>query len=65
MLRPVGGADLDALWRLLTDPQMRRYLCDDRVLTRPEVETMLGDIDAAEPTLQRLAQLRLRTPTPP
>jgi hypothetical protein len=28
--------DLDAIWRLLTDPQVRRYLCDDRVLTRTE-----------------------------
>ena len=40
-LRPATEADLDALWRLLADPQVRRYLCDDRVLTRAEVEEIL------------------------
>ena len=31
------------LWRLLTDPLVRRYLCDDREMTRDEVATMLAD----------------------
>jgi [ribosomal protein S5]-alanine N-acetyltransferase len=43
-LRAASETDLDALWRLLTDPQVRRYLCDNRVLTRGEVQTMLEDI---------------------
>jgi RimJ/RimL family protein N-acetyltransferase len=41
-LRAASAADLDALWRLLTDPQVRRYLCDDRILTRAEVQTILA-----------------------
>lgn len=41
-LRPATDADLDALWRLLTHPQVRRYLCDDQVLTRAEVQEMLA-----------------------
>ena len=42
-LRPATDADLGALWRLLTDPQVRRYLCDNRVLTRAEVQTILAE----------------------
>jgi ribosomal-protein-alanine N-acetyltransferase len=42
-LRPATDADLDALWRLLTDPQVRRYLCDDRILTRADVQTILAE----------------------
>jgi [ribosomal protein S5]-alanine N-acetyltransferase len=42
-LCPATEADLDALWRLLTDPQVRRYLCDDRVLARAEVQAMLAE----------------------
>jgi ribosomal-protein-alanine N-acetyltransferase len=42
-LQSVGPADLDALWRLLTDPQVRRYLCDDRILSRAEVQAMLTE----------------------
>jgi RimJ/RimL family protein N-acetyltransferase len=41
-LRAASAADLDALWHLLTDPQVRRYLCDDRILTRAEVQTILA-----------------------
>ena len=40
-LQGVSLADLDALWQLLTDPQVRRYLCDDRVMTRAQVAEML------------------------
>jgi ribosomal-protein-alanine N-acetyltransferase len=42
-LCPATEADLDALWRLLTDPQVRRYLCDDRMLARAEVQAMLAE----------------------
>lgn len=48
-LRPATDADLDALWRLLTDPQVRRYLCDDRVVTRVEVQTLLSESIAQWP----------------
>jgi RimJ/RimL family protein N-acetyltransferase len=41
-LHCASHADRDALWRLLTDPQVRRYLCDDRVLTRADVSEMLS-----------------------
>jgi RimJ/RimL family protein N-acetyltransferase len=40
-LQGASHADLDALWRLLTERQVRRYLCDDQVLTRAQVEEML------------------------
>jgi GMP synthase-like glutamine amidotransferase/RimJ/RimL family protein N-acetyltransferase len=33
-LRPLVGADLDALHALFTDPQVRRFLWDDRVIER-------------------------------
>ena len=40
-LRGAGQADLDALWQLLIDPQVRRYLCDNRILSRADVQEML------------------------
>jgi [ribosomal protein S5]-alanine N-acetyltransferase len=43
LLRAATGGDVDALWRLLTDPQVRRYLCDDRILTRAEVQELLAE----------------------
>jgi ribosomal-protein-alanine N-acetyltransferase len=42
-LRGVCPADLEPLWQLLIDPQVRRYLCDDRILSRAEVEAMLTE----------------------
>jgi RimJ/RimL family protein N-acetyltransferase len=42
-MRPATDADLDGLWRLLTDREVRRYLCDDHVMTRAEVQAMLTD----------------------
>jgi ribosomal-protein-alanine N-acetyltransferase len=42
-LRAATGADLDSLWRLLTDRQVRRYLCDDRILARSQVEELLAE----------------------
>jgi len=41
-LQGVGPADLDPLWQLLTDPQVRRYLCDNQILSRAEVQAMLA-----------------------
>jgi ribosomal-protein-alanine N-acetyltransferase len=49
LLRAATGADLDALWRLLTDPQVRHYLCDDSVLTRAEVQELLAESTAHWP----------------
>jgi [ribosomal protein S5]-alanine N-acetyltransferase len=59
-LCPATDADLDALWRLLTDPQVRRYLCDDRVLTRAEVQALLAESIAQWPAGMGLWLLRLR-----
>jgi ribosomal-protein-alanine N-acetyltransferase len=59
-LCPATEADLDALWRLLTDPQVRRYLCDDRVLARAEVQTMLAESMAQWPAGMGLWLLRCR-----
>jgi RimJ/RimL family protein N-acetyltransferase len=42
LLHAATEADLDRLWALLLDPQVRRYLCDDRELTRAEVAEMLA-----------------------
>jgi len=41
-LRPAIDADREGLWQLLTDPQVRRYLCDDKVLPQAEVQEMLA-----------------------
>jgi ribosomal-protein-alanine N-acetyltransferase len=40
-LHGVCQADLDLLWQLLTDPQVRRYLCDNQILSRADVQEML------------------------
>lgn len=48
-LRPVGDADIDRLWRLLTDPETRRYLCDDRELPRAAVEAMAAEARGLAP----------------
>lgn len=37
LLPPLVEADLDALHGLLTEPEVRRYLCDDAVLSRDAV----------------------------
>ena len=44
--RPVGGADLNELWRLWTDPDVRRFLWDDRAITREEAATTIADCEA-------------------
>jgi RimJ/RimL family protein N-acetyltransferase len=40
-LCPCTTHDLDALFYLWTDPEVRRYLFDDRVISREEAETRL------------------------
>jgi RimJ/RimL family protein N-acetyltransferase len=42
-LRPAQPSDVDALWRLWTDPDVRRYLWDDRVVTREEAAATVDD----------------------
>ena len=44
-LRPSRESDLDDLTRLLRDPQVRRYLCDDIDLPRETVAEMLTRSD--------------------
>ena len=46
VLRPARPADLDALWALWTDPDVRRFLWDDRMITRDEAESTLADLIA-------------------
>jgi ribosomal-protein-alanine N-acetyltransferase len=47
VLRPVVVDDAEDVWRLLTLPDVRRYLCDDRVLAREEVGSIVADHIAA------------------
>jgi ribosomal-protein-alanine N-acetyltransferase len=49
VLRAATDIDLDALWHLLTDPEVRRYLCDNKVLSRAEVQEMLAMSSAQWP----------------
>ncbi len=41
VLAPESATDLDRLWRLLTNPEVRRHLCDDVEFSRAEVERLL------------------------
>jgi ribosomal-protein-alanine N-acetyltransferase len=45
-LRPAGAADLEALHRLWTDPDVRRHLFDDRALSLDEARSLLERSDA-------------------
>ena len=38
-LRPYAIEDLDALHRIFIDPQVRKYLCDDKIMPREWVAT--------------------------
>jgi RimJ/RimL family protein N-acetyltransferase len=58
ILRPATEADQDVLWLLLTDRQVRRYLCDNRILSRGEVEAILADSMAQWPAGMGLWLLR-------
>ena len=42
-LRPVQHSDVDALWSLWTDPDVRRFLWDDRSITRDEAASTVAD----------------------
>ncbi len=42
-LRPANDADIDAVWRMLVLPDVRRYLCDDVVLPRETVAGLMRD----------------------
>ncbi len=39
---PVSAGDPDRLQHLLTEPLVRRHLCDDQVLSRDQVSALLG-----------------------
>jgi ribosomal-protein-alanine N-acetyltransferase len=49
-LRPLGRDDVDALHRLLTQPGVRKYLCDDEIIPRERaasfVETSIASFEA-------------------
>lgn len=49
VLRPVAAADTEAVWRLLTDPDVRRYLCDDLVFPRETVAAIVAEHLAVAP----------------
>lgn len=36
-LRPIKRSDLDAFHQLVIDPEVRRFLCDDQILSREQV----------------------------
>jgi ribosomal-protein-alanine N-acetyltransferase len=48
-LVPLTEADLDRLHDLLTQPGVRRYLCDDAVLERAQVERLRQEAAGYEP----------------
>lgn len=48
-LRPAAHSDADALWALWTDPAVRRFLWDDRVISPSEAAATLGDCLALAP----------------
>lgn len=62
ILQPSAAEDLPALWRLWTDPDVRRFLWDDRTISLDEARTTLhecGDLAA-----QGLGLWTLRTREP-
>src|SRR5262249_44631118 len=50
LLRPCTADDLDALHRLWTDADVRRYLFDDRIIPREQAAAMIQDSLASFPT---------------
>lgn len=42
-LRPAAAGDLDALWALWTEPSVRRFLWDDRIVERDEAAATLAE----------------------
>ena len=45
-LQPVDASDLDELWRLWTTPEVRRFLWDDRLISRDEAGSTIEDCEA-------------------
>ena len=45
-LRPATEADIDALHRLWTDPEVRRFLWDGEIITRETAAEVIGDLIA-------------------
>jgi len=48
-LQPVAKGDLGRLHGLLIRPEVRRYLCDDAVPDRAQVESLVGEASALAP----------------
>lgn len=46
VLRPAVASDVDALWRLWRDPEVRRFLWDDRAIERGEAAQLVEDLFA-------------------
>jgi RimJ/RimL family protein N-acetyltransferase len=44
--RPVQASDIEELWRLWTFPEVRRFLWDDRLITRDEAGSTIEDCEA-------------------
>lgn len=42
-LKPVSEDELDSLYRIFVDPYVRRYLCDDKVLSLEQVKEFLNE----------------------
>ena len=42
-LVPMGAGDIDDVWRMLQRPDVRRFLCDDKLLPRLFVEALVAE----------------------
>ncbi len=62
-LRPISSDDVDALHALWTDPDVRRYLWDDRIIPRETVEEIVAH-SLATFEAGRFRILRARTAGP-
>ena len=62
-LRPVRQSDVDALWSLWTDPDVRRFLWDDRSITRDEAAATVADCLALSDTGLGLWMIRVKEPS--
>lgn len=63
-LHPVLAGDADGLGRLLREPEVRRYLCDDAVLAPEQVEALVADALALAPAGLGLWTIRTDAPAP-
>ncbi|MBD2258490.1 GNAT family N-acetyltransferase [Pseudanabaena sp. FACHB-2040] len=46
-LRPIADSEVDTLHAILTDSFVRKYLCDDQIFSRQQVEEMLAESQRA------------------